>query len=156
MIVERTHDMRLVSEIMHHPAIWPHIHDDGVKEYQPVDLDELYWLKVVDDETIGAFLVHPNNSVCYEVHTCILPDAWGNKAKKASQLLLKWVFENTVCMKLVTHVPAYNKLAKRFAKNAGMKEEGINRQSFLRNGELLDQYLLGITKQEWLCQQQSL
>jgi RimJ/RimL family protein N-acetyltransferase len=34
-----------------------------------------------------------------------------------------------------------------------MQQEGINRASYLRNGELIDQIMLGITKQEWLCQQ---
>lgn len=155
MKIERTRDMKLVREVMMHPSIWPHIHDDGVKDYEPIDVDGLYWLEVNENETLGVFLVHQHNSVCYEVHTCILPVAWGEKAATAARLLLDWVFKNTGCLKLVTHVPSYNRLAKKFARNAGMQHEGINRQSFLRNGVLLDQYLLGITKQEWLCQQQS-
>lgn len=86
------------------------------------------------------------------MHTSILPRAWGQKAADAAQMLLAWAFNATPCAKMVTAVPAYNRSAFRFAKAGGMKQEGVNRQSFLHEGTLIDQIMLGITKQEWLCQ----
>ena len=156
MRAERTHDMQLVREIISHPAIWPHVHDDGVTEPNPIDHEALYWVLITDEEKpLGVFLCHAHNTACYEMHTCILPESRGDKAAKAAQLFAGWMFNNTPCKKLITHVPEYNRIAYRFAKRGGMKDEGVNRASFLRYGVLIDQYLLGITKEEWLCQQQS-
>jgi RimJ/RimL family protein N-acetyltransferase len=156
MKVERTHDMEQVNSIMKNPAIWPHIHEDGTADdYRPSDHEGLHWMVVRDgDEVLGMFLVHARGEVCFEMHTCLLPNCWGRRAAQAAQLLGKWVFNETRCEKLVTSVPSYNRLALRFAMAGGMRKEGVNQASYLRNGELVDQIMLGITKKEWLCQQQ--
>lgn len=157
MKIERTHDMVLVNSIMKDPAIWPHIHEDGTTdEYRPFDLDGFHWMLVREgDDVLGVFLVHARGQVCFEMHTCLLPKCWGKRAARAAQLLAGWAFHDTDCQKLVTSVPIYNRMALRFALAGGMQQEGINRASYLRNGELIDQIMLGITKQEWLCRQQS-
>lgn len=157
MNIERTHDMVKVEAVMKHPAIWPHIHEDGTDaDYRPVDHEGFHWMLVTEGaEDLGIFLVHARGEVCFEMHTCLLPTCWGRRAAQAAQLLAGWAFRETECRKLVTSVPAYNRLALRFAQAGGMRLEGINRASYLRNGELVDQIMLGITKQEWLCQQQS-
>lgn len=152
MLVARTHDMQLVAEIATHPAIWPHLHDDGTPEdWAPVDHEAIYWMLVRDDDdaAVGVFMVHPLNSYCFEMHTALLPRTWGQAAKEAAQLLLAWAFTETPCLKMVTNVPAYNRAALRYARAGGMTEEGINRASYMRNGVLVDQIMLGITKQEW-------
>ena len=158
MILTRTRDMGLVGSIVAHPAIWPHIHDDATAEFQPIpDHEAMHWMLVDDGAPAGVFLVHAHNTVCYEMHTCLLPRTWGQQAKDAAQMLLRWAFEDTDCQKMITTVPAYNRPALRFAKAGGMSQEGINRASFMRNGELIDQIMLGITKQEWkTCQQSQL
>lgn len=158
MNLTRTHDMALVERLMRHPAVWPHLHDDGTPEdWAPIDHDSIYWmLLTVEGAPVGVFLVHPLNSYCFEMHTCLLPNAWGSPAGQAVKLLGRWVFGETACRKLVTNVPAYNRLALRFAKAGGLQQEGINRASYMHDGEMLDQIVLGITKEEWTsCQQQS-
>jgi RimJ/RimL family protein N-acetyltransferase len=152
MNIERTHDMRLVREIMSDPAIFTHIHDDSVIECDPIDHEGFNWMLVSDSAPAGVFLVHAMNSVCYQMHTALLPCIWGQDAANAAQMLLAWAFNDTDCQKMITAVPAYNRAALRFAKAGGMTQEGINRASFMRNGALIDQIMLGITKQEWICQ----
>lgn len=146
----RTRDMALVASILAHPAIWPHISDDGCTEPDPQDNDALHWMLVSDGEPAGVFMLHQHNAACWEVHTCLLPRAWGQPAAQAAQLLLAYAF-GIGARKVITHVPSYNRLALRFAKAAGMTQEGVNRASFAKNGELLDQIMLGITEKEWLC-----
>lgn len=146
--------MEIVRSILSHPAIWPHIHDDLSNECNPLDAEGLFWLLIEDEEgPAGVFLLHAHNGVCYEVHTCLLPRTWGAKAREATQLCRSWMFENTPCQKLITNVPEYNLLALRFAKRCGMTPEGVNRKSYLKNGVLMDQTVLGLTKEEWTCQQ---
>jgi RimJ/RimL family protein N-acetyltransferase len=145
--------MKVVREILSHPSIWPHVHDDGATEPNPLDVPGLFWLLVEDEEGVaGVFLLHAHNLACYEVHTCLLPRTWGEQARQATHLCRAWMFENTPCQKLITNVPADNLLALRFAKRCGMTPEGVNRKSYLKNGELLDQHVLGLTKEEWKCQ----
>ena len=157
MKLERTRDMGLVGSIMRDPAIWPHVHDDGVPaDWRPIDHDGFHWMLVDDGEPAGVFLAHQTNSFCYEMHTCMLPRIWGDVAAKAAQMLAAHVFYELGGEKLITLVPAYNRAALRFAKSGGMQQEGINRASYRRNGVMIDQIMLGITKQEWItCQQQS-
>lgn len=157
--IVRTFNAELIRLIVTHPAIWDAVSDDGVQkeQYNAPVADSVYWLLVLDgEEILGAYFLHPHNHVTYEIHTCLLPNSWGEKAKKAAQLVLSWVFSNTICLKVITHVPENNVLALRYAKRAGLQEEGINRASFLKNGKLLNQTLLGITKEEFTCQQQQL
>lgn len=158
MKILRTYDMGKVAEIMSHPAIWPHIHEDGLERPEPIDHEGFYWMLAVDgNEVAGLFLVHQHSAVCYEMHTMIMPAFYGRKASEAAQSLLRWAFEETDCRKLITNVPAYNRAALRFARANGMREEGINRASFLYGGKLIDQIILGMKKEEWeLCQQQPL
>lgn len=156
MHLYRTRDMELVGSIVSDPAIWPHIHDDSTPEFTPIpDLEGTHWMLVDDGAPAGVFLVHAHSMYCYEMHTCLLPRTWGTQAAEAAQLLLKWAFEETDCLKMITAVPVYNRAALRFAKAGGMTQEGVNRKSFMRNGELIDQIMLGITKQEWTQWQQS-
>lgn len=155
MNIERTRDMHLVRRIVMDPAIWPHIHEDGAEDWEPLDHDGFHWMLVTDPEPAGVFMVHARGAACYEMHTCLLPRLHGEQAARAAQLLAAWSFHETPCRKLITAVPAYNRRARRFALAGGMREEGINRASYLRNGQMIDQIMLGITKEEWLCQQQS-
>lgn len=157
MKLTRTRDMALVERIVWHPAIWPHVHDDGAEDWAPADHDGIWWMLVTmgDSAPAGVFMVHQANSYCCEMHTCLLPQMWGTEAARAAQMLLRWAFMETECRKMITNVPAYNRAAFRFAKAGGMQQEGINRASFMRNGQMIDQIMLGITKEEWLCQQQS-
>lgn len=150
--------MGLVERVVRHPAVWPHVHDDGTPgDWEPVDHEVMHWMLVQEGaEVLGVFLVHPVTSYCYEMHTCLLPEAWGPRAIEAARMLADWAFSQTPCLKLVTNVPEYNRLALRFAKAGGGKQEGINRASFMRDGKMLDQIVLGITKKEWLtCRQRS-
>lgn len=154
MNIERTRDMGLVREIVTDPAIWPHVQEDGAgQDWEPLDHDGFQWMLVTDPLPAGVFLVHARGLACYEMHTCLLPRTWGKQAADAAQLLLRWAFTETSCRKMITAVPAYNRAALRFARAGGMQQEGINRASYLHAGQMIDQIMLGITKEEWLCLQ---
>ena len=158
MTIERTHDMPLVRSVITHEKIWPMVADDlaGAREdFIPLDHPATCYLSARDgDHLLGIWMLNPENSVTWDVHTCLLPSAWGALAIKAACHAIQWVWDNTPCRRLVTKVPVFNRLALRFARMAGMVEYGRNPRSFLKNGELHDQILLGISKPEVLCQQQ--
>jgi RimJ/RimL family protein N-acetyltransferase len=103
-------------------------------------------------ELLGLWMFTPQNAVCWEIHTCLLPCAWGRRAGEAARRMAEWVWANTPCRRLVTAIPAYNRLALRFAEAAGMRRWGLNERSFLKHGELQDQILLGLSPEGESCQ----
>lgn len=148
---ERSFDYALIRTIVTHPRIWPFISDDGsppVEQYRPIE-SEAVWYVVARDgaEILGLWMLHPHNAVCWEIHTCLLPGAWGDRALEAARLFPEWIWANTVCRRVVTNVPDYNRVALKFAWRSGMLEYGVNPASFLKNGKLYDQVCLGISPQ---------
>lgn len=157
--ISRTFDGELVRQVMTHPQIWPHISDDGtapVEEWRPADPTAVLYMVARDgEEVLGLWMLLPQNSITWEIHTCLLPNAWGPRARQAAKMMAEWIWANTPCRRLVTTVPEPNQLAKRFAVRAGMQEYGRNPASFLKNGVLHDQVLLGISRpEEEECRQQ--
>jgi hypothetical protein len=153
----RSQDYELIRRIMTHPRVYPHISDDGspaVEQYRPIENDALWYVilrdvKPADEvETLGLWLFVPENSVCWQVHTCLLPDAWGPQGRAAAKVLQEWIWTRTPCRRIVTVIPELNKLAVWFAFEAGMIPYGFNPHSFLKNGELWGQVLMGVSKQE--------
>lgn len=147
---ERTRNYRLIREVLVHPKIWPFISDDAsppVEEFQPVEHDAFrYILAYCDDTLLGLWMFVPQNGVCWEVHTALLPVAWGLLGQSAAKALPGWIWENTPCRRIVTNVPSSNRLALHFALKAGMKIYGVNEGSYLKAGILRDQVCLGISK----------
>jgi RimJ/RimL family protein N-acetyltransferase len=137
--------------VLIHPQVYPHISDDGsppAAEFQPLQSEAVWYIVVRDgDEILGLWALHPHNSICWEIHTCLLPNAWGGRGLKAAHLLPEWIWNHTPCRRLMGNVPSNNRLALRFAREAGMTEFGVNPASFLKNGRIYDQICLGISPQ---------
>jgi RimJ/RimL family protein N-acetyltransferase len=153
---ERSFDYELIRRILIHERIWPHITDDGSlarEEYKPAEHDAIWYVIVRDVreegvDLLGLWMFTPQNAVCWEVHTALLPAAWGARGQLAARLLPEWIWANTPCRRIVTNVPETNRLALHFAAKAGMKVYGVNRQSWMKNGVLCDQICLGLSKAE--------
>lgn len=147
----RTRDYALIGEIMRHKAIYRYISDDfspPVEQFRPIEGEWPFYLLVKDGPraVYGLFLFHPENHICWKVHTCLLPCTWGELAKEAGKDAIQWIFANTPCQRIVTDVPVMNRLALKFAIDCGMERFGFNPASFQKNGALQDQILLGVSK----------
>lgn len=150
--VERTYDMELVRQAIVHPRVYAAAADDGSPppdEFQPTEHPAIIYLAVhVGRMFGGVFTLVPVNTATLEVHTALLPEAWGAAAVSAQQAGMAWVWENTNARRIITQVPAFNTLARRYAQRAGFTPFGINPRSFLRDGQLHDIVLLGISKEQ--------
>jgi RimJ/RimL family protein N-acetyltransferase len=152
---ERCSDLELIRSILTHPRVYPKISDDfspPASDYRPVSAGLVWYVlaKDVYDEitdTLGLWLLHQQNGVCWEVHTALLPCAWGEPGLEAARMLPDWIWSHTPCRRIITNVPSTNRLALHFAVKAGMKVMGINPASWLKDGMLCDQIMLGISPQ---------
>lgn len=154
-------DAKEVWAVMKSPDVWEHITDDapvwmGEGELSMVVANpSLFFLvPVVDGIRVGVFFLHPWNYVTYELHSMVRKENRGKMVVAGLKELGRFMFDNTPCQKIVTHVPAGNFRAKALAQLMGMELIGNNRKSLLRGGVLIDQYLYGICKQrgEEICQ----
>lgn len=143
-------DAELIASTIRHPRIWPSVSDDGSplpEDFMPIMSDSVIYLGMFESGAFhGLFMLHQHNAICWEVHTCLLPTARGN-AHCFAEKCVEWVFSETACRRLITNVPAGNALAIRLASSVGMIQFGINHASFLKNGAVLDQIMLGISKE---------
>lgn len=142
-----------INKIILDPSVQDDISDDPTKGSVIQSLSNYEWIGVVEDGQIqGLFVLITLNSISVEIHTCLLPSLRGSKAFQAGELILNLIFKNYE--KVISWVPENNRKAKLFSLRLGFQVEGINRASFLKNGKLQDQILVGLTKGEYLCQQQ--
>lgn len=152
MKFERTHDMELVNQVIRHPRVYPHVSDDFSPPAEQLSMqdNEALWYVAVRDESdfLGIFLFAPDNPICWEVHTCLLPRAWGDRAVEAATEVCRWIWQNTSCRRIITEVPENNTLALKLALNSGLKQYGVNPRACLRGGVERDLILLGISKDE--------
>ena len=147
-----TQDADLVREILTHPKLYRRMSDDGCpapEEFYPEISENLSYILAIDQGRIlGLFLFHPHNAVTFEVHTALLPHAWGPAAVEAARGVVRWFFHNTNCQRIITSVPRSNRLALKLARRAGFKQWGTNSRSFLKNGQLEDLLMLGISRRK--------
>ena len=107
----------------------------------------------IDSKPAGAFLVKPWNNYCYELHGGIAPEFYG-EAVKIFLDLGAFLFTYTPCMKIVTVIPSFNRLAISAVQRTGLTFEGKVKKSFMKRFKMWDQEVYGITKGEWRCLQQ--
>lgn len=101
------------------------------------------------------FMLVPRTLTVYEVHTMIEPEGRGRQGVRDTKKAGKWFFENnSTCEKVITYVPFFNPQARLFAKLVGLKDEGVCTRSFKKDGELVDQWVLGLEKESVCLQYQ--
>lgn len=149
MTFERTYDMNIVKKIVTHPRLWPHLSDDyspPPEDFDPPESNSIVYLLVTEaNRTLGCFILHPHTDVLWEVHTCLLPEAWG-RSEEATKGGTEWVWNNLNCIRLVTYVPVTNKLAARLARRSGMEQFGCNPDSFIKGGKVYPMFMFGVSR----------
>jgi hypothetical protein len=96
---ERTFDYELVRRIITHPKVYRWmVSDDAVpaEEYRTVEDEAVCYLLCKEDkEVLGLFILIPMNSVCGQVHVCLLPWARNERAVECYREGLAWTWANT-------------------------------------------------------------
>ena len=152
----RSYDVDALNALLTHPKVYPHIADDmaaGPDDFTVgaiVDNPSVIFVAAMKHgEMLGAFMFIKTNGVTYDVHSAVHPEHRGRLTPLMAKGAVKWMFDNTDCMKVETKVPSYNRLAKKLTEAVGLTYEGTSRMSFLKNGKLYDQLLYGITREEF-------
>lgn len=151
MKIEPTFDMDQVKEILMIPEVWERAAEDGADKetYYPGFDNMCGWLICKEKEDIvGLIYVHNDDTKSVKIHPYILPSYRG-KGKDMMFSFYRWFIENGAhTAKLLISIPSCYKRLYKFSKRIGFIDEGINRKSYFKNGEMHDQWNLGLTVSE--------
>lgn len=148
MSLDRTNDIELIKSILSDEEIFDRISEDGMTmDDIKIDPKKECWLAAYANEhLIGVFVLAPTNSRCIEIHVHILKE-FRSYAVEATLKVYEFIL-TTKYLKLIAKIPDIYKDVIGFSEKMGMKKEGVNRKSYLKNNQLLDQIYLGITTEE--------
>ena len=127
-----------VTRICRHPSVYPFVIDDGSPPADQYNAPPGFTY-LGDEGFFAAFL--PVSFRVYEVHIAAIPERRGNCSQILSSCLEE--MEKRGAVKILASVPSYNRKAIACFLDAGMEIEGSRKASFLLDGILHDQTLLG-------------
>lgn len=150
--INEIQDLELINSIMLNPFVLDDISDDKSKGHTLNELPSNFTFHgvFINDECVGFYATHAHNSITVEIHTTLLPSCRGRNALEAGRLIIEKLF--TQYEKIISYIADYNKKALIYAQLVGFSIEGTNRNSFLKNDMIHNQYLVGMTKGELKCQ----
>ncbi len=97
-------------------------------------------------ELVGCFILKRLNTVTLECHVQVLPEHRKKHAEEFGRAVIDWAWENTNARKIVAQIPFIYPNVRDFAFKMGFKLEGMNRESYMKNNAIHDQWHLGIIK----------
>lgn len=136
-------DVEYIKRIANTPGIWQSISDDETHGFEPekwLCIPGIYIL-ICD---IGFMICHMQNSRMTQGHFAFI--VGGDKAKKATEEGIQWVFDNTQFTKMIGMIPSFNRPAQMMACAAGMHREGLIKKAFLKDGLMHDLIIYGKEK----------
>lgn len=148
--VRRTYDPMTIREVMTHPDMFATVAEDGQDpgDYTP-DVQGSCWLAMRDDdELVALYQLQQRNAVTLEIHAQVLHQHRKEYSGATGKAALQWILDNTDAEKVIAWVPEIYPNVRSFTESQGFQIEGVNRKSYLKNGKLHDQTLLGITRSE--------
>ena len=146
-----------VDSILKDPELFERIssEDLSVEDYNAVfDDHNIYMVARLKDVKIGLYHLHPHNPTTLIIH-CNFLKGYRDHADESQILLYKWILDecDNTYQKVIAEIPYTYPEVYHFSKKFGFVDEGVNRSSVLKNGKIVDQWRVGITREEisqWL------
>ncbi len=145
----RTFDYSIAYAITSMPEIFETISEDGITDFTPDVLNE-YWVLMLTetDQIAGVYRLHEVAGKVFEIHAHMIPAFRNDYAKESGSVILDWCLKNLDFVKINATIPQKYKNVYHFTKSFGFKDEGVDRNSYIKDGKLYGRYRLGITKEE--------
>lgn len=158
MKVSPTRDWDYIHSVLTDPEIWSRIAED---DQDPSDVDmakfrEWTFLQCeAECGPVGMFALHRHNGSTIWLHAHILAQYRKEHTAAAGREMMRWMHENLFgrVNKIIAEIPVCFGDVYGFARKHGFTDEGISREAFLKGGEFIDVWRLGITRgelREWV------
>jgi hypothetical protein len=147
-------DMDYVKEVMiDDKEMFERSRDDFTPDNVSDFLDTSFWCEIrVGGARIGLFTLKQAHNSVLDIHIHITKSNRGQGTLDVGRFILGWVVDNSPSnfFKLSTKIPVIYKDVIWFARRLGFKDEGIDRLSVSKGGNIIDRQNLGITFEEIL------
>lgn len=144
----RSHDAAEILEVLQNPAILKTITEDGGKMPNLDTNATCFVVGRVDGEIAACFVFEKLGAVTIDIHAHVLPHQ-RQHSKDLGAVIMRFILEHAKwANKYVAQVPFCYENVRKYAESFGLKIEGINRESYLKNGQIFDKWHLGATAQE--------
>lgn len=149
MIVKRTHNKNEIESIIYHDKIIHLSTENGIKT--EINTDKVCWIGTyINNKIVGLFAFEPLNKVSLDGHCYFLPEHRKNISSESYKLTLKLIFDLYDYKKIIVKCSSKDWHVKNFCLNSGFKLEGKTEKSALHKDRLVDEYILGMTKEQFL------
>ena len=142
--------MASVKQLVTLPEIWDSICELST-DPEPFELPEGHWLMMTSNNNlIAVYYVHWISAACCQIHAHVIP-RWRKTidSLQTGKEALRWIYRHLPkCQKVIAWVPSLYENVRAYCELHRMRVEGVNRMSVLRHGDIYDDYLLGITRDE--------
>ncbi len=147
IVAKRTRDVGFIRSIV--GELWDTVAEDGqlFEEWEPKANSEC-WLNISDT---AVYCLNAENSTTLLMHAHVSKSARAYSrtfSVAIGHAVWVWVLENSDYQKFNCAIPVIYPNVKAYVEKMGMIEEGVNRKSYCKNGEIVDQWLMGITRDE--------
>jgi hypothetical protein len=150
MKVQRIYNAELVGNIL----ALPEVQEKLVEDNEPLGPD---FVPDLDNAVVIAMLSHDNvhgivigrllSANVLEATFALVPEFVGSKDNvPLARGAITELFEHSIARKITSTIPTADTETLRFMQRVGFKREGVSKASFLRNGTMIDQYYVGLTR----------
>ncbi len=113
MVFSRTTDPALIRDVITDPEIWPLVTDDlsgSPEDFEPTIHPAVWYVTTtLAGVLIAMWVLVPQNGVCWEIHTYLVPGHEFKQGREAAKGIVQWIWSNTPCRRIVTNVPRFNR-----------------------------------------------
>lgn len=143
---------KMIQRVLSHRSVFYSASDDGIENTDDIAghiLEDPSFICLMPHKNT-FFLFRPLNHIMYEMHVAIIEGDTRKKGIKHAVDASRWIFKNTPCQKLVSHINVEHLRAIMFASMCGMETEGRLKEATLKGGQLHDVLVLGATKEKFI------
>lgn len=143
-------DIDDVLKIVSHKSCFLSAKDDSNVTPEDVAVtilrDPQYLVVKPHDDTL--FLFKRVNEITYEMHVMIIKGPARKKGTQSAIKAARWLFKETECRKIISYIPEFHLASLMYAKVCGLRQEGLMKEAYLKDGQVFDLVVLGATKKE--------
>ena len=139
-------DIPAINKVLNHPEIYPWA--TMGQDMGPLDIGPGFGMLhtlIAEDES-GCIILDPYDELTMELHTCLMQALRGKPTEEVLRDTLRFVFAETFAQEIVTKVPANNKAADLYVRQAG----------FVRISDSSDGHAYQFRIERWPHQDQNL
>jgi len=124
--------------------------EDGVDldKWRPIIGGSTVWLLVKDKGEVMAICKLGVIQVSMiDFHPYVMPGKC-RRWKSIVKCLLIWIYSNKRINKVISFIGTNHTTTYNLALKTGFNDEGLIKKSYLKNGELHDQHIVGLTREQ--------